>query len=233
MKPWVLVLSCEHAVNTVPPVYRKYFQGHEELLHTHRGIDFGAQAVAKHLSTVFNCDFVQAQATRLLIDCNRRLTNPDCFSEITSPLSITVKQAIIQAYYVPFREKVINLISKYIKEGYQVWHLSIHSFTPIMNNLIRNADIGLLYDPRRLGERQLAKQWQLHLKQQHPDLRIRLNYPYRGITDGFTSFLRMQFNEHDYLGFEVENNQALMGDSQSVKHIADVLASTLKLLLVR
>ncbi|CEK09502.1 N-formylglutamate amidohydrolase [Legionella hackeliae] len=231
MKPCVLVLSCEHAVNSVPITYQKYFNGHEALLNTHRGIDFGALGVANYFKQSFNCDLVQANATRLLIDCNRRLSNPACFSEITAGLSQLEKQAIIEEYYTPFRENVINIISNYINLGYQVWHFSIHSFTPVMNDLARNADIGFLYDPKRIKEKALAKAWKLALKTQSGRLRVRLNYPYRGITDGFTSFLRTQFDEETYLGLEVENNQALMTNSQSVTQVAEALASALHSIL--
>lgn len=231
-KPRILFLSCEHAVNTVPVAYRAYFNGHNELLNTHRGIDFGALTIAKHLSSVFHCELIQAHATRLLIDCNRKLSNPHCFSEITQPLSKTVRQAIIQEYYLPYREKVIAAIDAYIKKGMQVWHLSIHSFTPIFNNLVRNADIGLLYDPRRSNERFLAKHWQLQLKQQNSELRVRMNYPYRGITDGFTSYLRKKFDNDQYLGLEVENNQAIVKDEKLTLSLAKTLAKTLQPILL-
>ncbi|KTC77874.1 N-formylglutamate amidohydrolase [Legionella brunensis] len=233
MKAKLLVLSCEHAVNTVPSIYQKYFNGNEALLDTHRAIDFGALTIANYLSNFFGCELIQARATRLLIDCNRRLSNPNCFSEITASLPKAEKQAIIQEYYTPFREQVVNLVKHHIRRGYQVWHLSIHSFTPIMNNLVRNADVSFLYDPRRSPEKNLAKQWQLAFKQQVKDLRVRLNYPYRGVTDGFTSFLRTQFNEDKYLGLEIESNQALMRDNQSVAYVAKALATTLKSVYVR
>ncbi|ASQ47165.1 N-formylglutamate amidohydrolase [Legionella clemsonensis] len=231
MNTRILVLSCEHAVNTVPAAYQKYFIDHEALLNTHRGIDFGALAIARHLSKAFDCDLVQAKATRLLIDCNRRLTNPACFSEITAGLPKAEKQAIIEEYYLPFREHVISIISNYIALGYEVWHFSIHSFTPVMNDLPRNADIGFLYDPKRIKERMLARAWQSILKAETDQFRVRLNYPYLGITDGFTSFLRKQFDGAMYVGLEVENNQALMGNDHSLMQVAEALVLTLRPLL--
>lgn len=165
MRKPVLVLSCEHAVNTVPNEYTAYFLEHEGLLYTHRGIDFGALDIATHLSDYFNCDLIQAKATRLLIDCNRRLANPYCFSEITAPLPIETKKQIIRDFYSPFREEVKTLISTYVKCGYQVWHFSVHSFTPVLNGLIRNADIGFLYDPARSNEKVLAKKMAVRIKE--------------------------------------------------------------------
>ncbi|MDI9818740.1 MULTISPECIES: N-formylglutamate amidohydrolase [unclassified Legionella] len=230
MKPARLILSCEHGVNTVPPVYQDYFVDQEALLHSHRGIDFGSLAIASYLSQALNCELIQAKATRLLIDCNRSLSHPRCFSEISAPLPKAVKEEIIQQYYLPFRKAVEKSIANHISQGYQVLHLSIHSFTPVIDNLMRNADIGLLYDPARSTERILAKEWQSKLNH-HCTLRVRMNYPYRGISDGFTSALRRQFSEHDYLGLEIENNQALVSDDNSLKYLSESLVMTLKSLL--
>ena len=44
-----------------------------------------------------------------------------------------------------------------------------------------------------------------------PDLRVRLNYPYRGDSDGLTTWLRRRHPAARYLGIELEINQALVG----------------------
>jgi len=59
-----------------------------------------------------------------------------------------------------------------------------------MNGIVRNADIGFLYDPRRPSEKELAQLWREEIKKQCSDYRIRMNYPYTGISDGFTTALR-------------------------------------------
>ncbi|HHF7349517.1 TPA: N-formylglutamate amidohydrolase [Legionella feeleii] len=226
MKPLGLVISCEHAVNTVPVAYQKQFAPYRHLLESHSGIDFGALFIARYLQQVFNCDFIQAQATRLLIDCNRSLTHPRCFSEITINLPQAEKEQLIQQYYLPFRQAVVTKIEEQIAQDRQVLHLSIHSFTPILNAKERNADIGFLYDPGRASEKMLAREWQQQLKQHHSQLRTRLNYPYLGISDGFTRALRKQFVDQDYAGIEVETNQALVRDEKTLIKVAEALATT-------
>ena len=228
MRKIALIVSCEHAVDTVPEIYQQYFASYSALLQTHRGIDFGALTIAKHLQSIFGCDFIQAQATRLLIDCNRSLRHPRCFSEISTKFSKEQKRQLIEQFYLPFRHSVEQLIGQHIAEGRQVLHLSIHSFTPMWMDIVRNADIGLLYDPRRDSERNLARQWQQQLKLYSNTFRIRLNYPYRGVSDGFTSTLREQFADKDYAGLEVESNQTLIADEKSLFSLADILALTLK-----
>ncbi|MBA2657788.1 MAG: N-formylglutamate amidohydrolase [Tatlockia sp.] len=228
MKSIALIISCEHAVNTVPEAYTDLFAPHQELLISHRGIDFGSLDIAKALCTSFNCDFVQAQTTRLLIDCNRSLSHRQCFSEISTVLSVEDKTSVIQSYYLPFRQKIEQKIEQSIKLEKQVLHLSIHSFTPIFNEIERNIDLGLLYDPRRLSEKMLAQRWLKEIRKQDKTLRAYANRPYRGISDGFTTALRKRFANGDYTGIEVEINQFLAVNHQKLDYLTNLLGSSLE-----
>ncbi|MDI1352922.1 MAG: N-formylglutamate amidohydrolase [bacterium] len=223
----VILLSCEHAVNTVPEPYQYLFGDFSNLLESHRGIDFGALTIAEHLQEQLSCTLIQAHATRLLIDCNRSINHRSCFSEVTSHLDQLTKQHIIDVYYTPYRQQIINLISNYVKQGVQVIHLSIHSFTPVMDGTIRNADIAFLYDPKRQEEQFLAKRWNIELKKINPAYRIRMNYPYQGISDGLTTALRKQFAPHQYLGVEIESNQALTQNVHQLTTLKIILAESL------
>lgn len=230
-KPIALLLSCEHAVNTVPPAYSGLFKEQKQVLDTHRGIDHGALEIANHLNHVFACSYTQATVSRLLIDCNRSLGHAQCFSEFTKELPAAEKQHLINTYYLPFRQHTENLIHAQIESGCQVLHLSIHSFTPELNGIKRNAGIGLLYDHARHGEQEVARIWRGLLLQQTPNYRVRMNYPYHGNTDSFTTALRKRYTELDYLGIEVESNQALLEDNDSRDEMCNVLSSSLHELL--
>lgn len=204
-----IVISCEHASNAVPAQYSLLFKPYEKLLNTHQGIDFGALAMAKHMHEEIKSTLFTASATRLLIDCNRQLKNPGCFSHITKSLSKSEKKYIESHYYTPYRSEVERFILAQINRGYRVIHLSIHSFTPILNGNVRTADIGFLYDSRRNSEKILAQKWRQLLSPMLPKLKMRMNYPYLGKADGFTSYLRKFYNEQSYLGLELEFNQSL------------------------
>ena len=58
-------------------------------------------------------------------------------------------------------------------------------------------------------ETNYAKSLQSQLRQQ-TGLRIRLNYPYLGRADGMTTWLRKQYTQTQYLGIEIELNQAFL-----------------------
>ena len=231
MKKIALVISCEHAVDSIPVPYQSLFVPFKNLLASHRGIDFGALAIAEHLAKQVHCDFIQATTSRLLVDCNKSINHPHCFSEVTRDLPSEEKQRILDLYYWPFRQEVMDAIKKHIEQGSQVWHLSVHSFTPVLHGIVRNADIGFLYDPRCAPERAIARQWKMEIQKQTPEYKIRMNYPYLGVSDGLTSKMRKIYTSEVYLGIEVESNQALTQNTQNIDNLKKNLAiSLLKLL---
>ena len=63
--------------------------------------------------------------------------------------------------------------------------------------------------------------------QQAMDRRVRRNYPYRGAADGLTTALRRLFKPKDYLGLEIEINQALLA-SVSFHNVARTLVETIR-----
>lgn len=235
MKPYALVISCEHAVNTVPRAYLHLFKSHLDVLKTHQAIDFGAAALAEHLAHITNCDYVAAAATRLLIDCNRSLMHHHCFCAWTNALDSAEKASLIATYYQPFRQRVIQCIKQHVAAGQRVLHLSIHSFTPVLHGITRQTDIGFLYDPTRVAEKEFARGWKAVLSKQAPAYRVRMNYPYRGTSDGFTRSLRKNDSSgDDYIGIEVEINQALMqSDVRQHALIEAITQSLLALLSVK
>lgn len=231
MKPTVLVITCEHGGNDVPKPYQVLFADSQEVLETHRALDLGVLPIADYLGNRFGCDYIKTTVTRLLIDCNRRLNHPHCFSEFSKSLPKKDKQALIDEVYYPHRKTTADIIQRHIDAGKQVLHLSIHSFTPELNGVTRNSAISLLYDTKRHGEREVARIWQNLILIHPPAYRVRLNYPYTGASDGFTSSLRKLHSEHDYLGIEVECNQALTKDKESLNTLCLILGDSLHELL--
>jgi predicted N-formylglutamate amidohydrolase len=206
-KPVSLLITCEHGGNRIPPRYRHLFHGHEELLQTHRGYDAGGLTMAKDLAGAFQATLFVATISRLLIDLNRSIGHPKLYSEATRDAPVGVRREILEAHYLPYRNQVEAHIAGEVAKGRRVIHISSHSFTPVLDGEVRNADIGLLYDPGRAAEARLCLDWQAALKSYAPVIRVRRNYPYTGKSDGFTGYLRRQFAEGTYAGIELEVNQ--------------------------
>lgn len=218
------ILSCEHGGNQIPASYLPLFDNAEAVLKTHRGWDPGALALFERLKPLAHVSH-SSTVSRLLIELNRSLHHSSLFSSYTSSLSQDVKQGLITSYYTPYRQLIQEAIQAYLAKNKQVFHLSIHSFTPVLDGEVRNADIGLLYDPGRKEEKTFCAHWKAQLQQEMPQLVVRYNYPYRGTADGFTTYLRKQFPQ-DYVGIEVELNQRWAGDTGVYKAIYESLKKT-------
>lgn len=206
-RPAHFLITCEHGGNRIPPRYRRYFSGDEALLKTHRGYDPGALAVARELAKGFAAPLYFSTTSRLLIDLNRSIGHPRLYSEATRNAAAPDRSNILKRYYLPYRHKVEAAVAEAIAHGGQVIHISSHSFTPELGGRVRNADIGLLYDPARQAEHALCRRWQAALVAGAPGLRVRRNYPYTGKSDGLTAYLRTRFPSDVYAGIELEINQ--------------------------
>lgn len=202
-----LVITCEHGGNQIPNGYRHLFRDCRALLESHRGFDAGALVMAKALAKHFEAPLVTSTISRLLVDLNRSVGHRDLHIKEVSDLSATIRHKIIDEYYQPYRSDAQNKLSEQIALWGRVLHISCHSFTNNYNGVIRKADIGLLYDPARRGERDLCSHWKAALNTITPDLTVRRNYPYFGRNDGFTSSMRKIYPPELYLGIELEMNQ--------------------------
>jgi predicted N-formylglutamate amidohydrolase len=202
------LITCEHGGHDIPSWLSPELNIPIEVLESHRGWDIGALPVARLLSSSADY-FLEMTVSRLCIELNRSLHHQDLFSEYSKNLVPDFKRRLIEEIYQPYRKEAEGIIADWLKSGHTVIHLSIHSFTPILNGVVREAEIGLLYDSKNSAERAFCLGWQAQVKKAHPGLRVRLNYPYRGSSDGFTTALRKKFQSSvgRYLGVEVEMNQ--------------------------
>jgi predicted N-formylglutamate amidohydrolase len=204
------VISCEHGGNRIPLPYRRLFRRQRALLDSHRGYDPGALVMARALAAAFDAQIVVSTVSRLLIDLNRSVGHPQLFSAATRGAAANVRARIFERHYQPYRARVEDLVRQAATRGRRLIHISSHSFTPALNGDVRNADVGLLYDPGRYGEAELCARWKASLAAIAPALRVRRNYPYAGKGDGLTSYLRRRFPPDAYVGVELEINQRIV-----------------------
>lgn len=224
MKPTVLLITCEHAVNEIPPDYLDLFSEQLAILSSSKAYDIGAQRVARQLSERLTCDYNETRVSKLLIDCSASLTKLRCFSEQSKQLASAERKSLLTNYYYPYRQQTQSLIEQHIQQGQQVLHLGIHSFSA--DN--PNAQIGLLYDSKRHGEREVSRILCRLLQQQNPECQVRFNYPFAGSHDNFLAILRKQYSEHDLLNIDLEINQTLLVNDKSSNQMIDLLEVSLR-----
>lgn len=210
-----LVISCEHAGNEVPPEWRSLFRGKDRLLASHRGWDPGALEAAQSFVRVMGVHQLHSNpTTRLLADPNRSEHNPAIWSEVTRGLPPESKERILGEYWRPWRIEVQAAVEEEIERSGWVFHLSVHTFTPVLKGVRRTMDVGFLYDPRNRNDVEFCKSWRGVLHELEPSLTVRMNAPYRGVSDGVVSAFRKNFGQRRYLGVELEINQRFLKKSE-------------------
>lgn len=228
-----LLLTCEHGGNLIPAAYTPLFQGQEEVLKTHRGYDIGALELFNTMKPVADVSFF-SETSRLLVELNRSLHHAKLFSEFTQVLPPAEKERLLEKHYKPYREQVEQMVDDFVSAGRRLLHVAVHTFTPVLDGEERKADIGLLYDPKRVHEQTYCKEWKAALNKADKELLVRFNYPYLGISDGFATYLRRKFTADQYVGIELEVNQKfpLQGGARW-QQIQALLTSTLQDVLLR
>lgn len=222
--PVSVVVTCEHASRAVPPALRGRLRLVPARLRSHRGFDPGARALARTLAVRLGAPLVLGRVTRLVVDLNRSPHNPAVFSSITRGLALDDREAILASWHAPHWGVVQALVDEALAEASLVVHLAAHSFTPVLAGKRRDFDVGLLYDPARPREAALVEGWRAALTKTVPWLRVRLNAPYRGASDGLTTALRRRLPATRYAGIEVEANQALLATPVRWRHVRQALA---------
>jgi predicted N-formylglutamate amidohydrolase len=221
------VVTCEHASNRVPEDLSAIFRPHRALLKTHRGYDIGALAIASHLAATLAAPLFVGEVSRLVVELNRAPDSASLFSIATRGLDAPAKRALLDRYYTPWRTAVREHIARALAP---VLHLSVHSFTPELEGKTRELEIGLLFDPRRAREKSFCERWRraINADPDAQDLRVKMNLPYRGTSDGHTTALRATFPAPRYLGVELEVNNALLSTRRNQERIGALLARTLR-----
>lgn len=220
-----LLITCEHASNRLPAAFLDVARRAGAALQTHRGYDPGTLELGRLFARRFRAPIFVGKWSRLLIELNRSLQHPRLWSEFSRDLPAARRRALVEDYYLPHRDGVEETIRRLIGKGGRVLHVGVHSFTPNLDGHERNADVGLLYDPARRPEREFSRRWQAVLRERS-NLRVRLNYPYRGVADGLTTHLRRRFNAREYQGIELEVNQRFVGTARW-RDVQRVLADSL------
>ena len=206
----ILILTCEHASNKLPAAFKSAVPA--EVLKTHRAYDIGAAQVFRKLVKFAKPEFsCEGKYSRLFVDLNRTITNKSAFSDYLRNNEKAKAQAT--TYWNEYRAAIEKFVDSALKPKTraaksepEIVHLGIHSFTPELNGKVRNTDIGILYDPSRPKECELAQVIKAEIKRLHPEMKVRFNYPYKGTSDGLTTTLRKKLGPR-YAGLEIEINQ--------------------------
>jgi predicted N-formylglutamate amidohydrolase len=222
------VLTCEHASPAVPPEYVDLGLAPAQL-REHIGWDIGAAAVTEELSHQLRAPAVLSATSRLLVDCNRDLSDVDLMPHASHGIRIPGNARIdpgerddrLRRFYDPYHEAVDAMLRRHP----DALLLSIHSFTPELDGRPRPFDVGVLFDD---AHDELAER--LALGVAAAGLSVRRNEPYSGL-DGLIFSARMHGRRHGVRYLELEVNNGLLrhdGEARAVaRRLVDAVARLL------
>src|SRR5215470_15314405 len=148
------IVTCEHASNRVPARYGALGLTRRRL-QEHIAWDPGAAIIARLLAEHLGCPLHLGRWCRLLVDLNRSRGHEKLIAATSFGVAVPANASLqadeverrMRLYYDPYRTAATRDIERAIARGGACLHWSMHSFTPAVNGVRRDCDVGLLYDP--------------------------------------------------------------------------------------
>lgn len=173
------LVICDHASRFIPPEYGDLGVSEQEIAR-HIGWDIGAGDVARELARQIDAPAVLCGTSRLVIDCNRRLGDPNSIPEVSDGtpvpgnrgLSAAERNRRAERFFQPYHAEIERRLDVFATPPALI---SVHSFTPVMAGFARPWHVGLLYD----GDDRLARPIVDALRRE-PSLIVGDNEPYSG-----------------------------------------------------
>ncbi|WP_314085062.1 N-formylglutamate amidohydrolase [Shinella sp. M31] len=223
-----IILVCEHASRLLPKSLGTLGLS-QEALASHIAWDPGALAVARRMAKSLDATLIFQRFSRLVYDCNRPPESPAAMPEKSEVFDVpgnagldqAARDARTEALYLPFREKLADLVKSRIAEGRAPVIVTMHSFTPVYFGKPREVEIGILHDAdTRIADGMLAAAKSAGL------YAVRRNEPY-GPEDGVTHTLREHGLANGLPNVMIEVRNDLIRDEVGQGVVADYLAGLL------
>ena len=148
-----LLVVCDHASRRIPSSLNNL--GLDELaLGRHIASDIGAGDVAEALSARLDAPAVLAGYSRLVIDCNRGLSDPTSILAVSDGEFIPGNQGLgeaerderVRQFFHPYHDAIRRRLQGFERRGIVPAFIAVHSFTPIFRKVRRPWQIGILWD---------------------------------------------------------------------------------------
>ncbi len=175
-----ILIVCEHAGCIIPrSLNRLGLISELELEKQHIAWDIGAKAVAMGMADRLGAGFIWQNYSRLVIDCNRPPHSPTSIPAISDHIPIPGNMALgpdetharINEIFTPYDD----LCRKVMASDDIKLVISLHSFTPTMNNIERPWEISFLFDKGKHTQKNMAA----FISEESPHLNIGFNEPYQ------------------------------------------------------
>ncbi len=224
---WLLI--SEHAGKQVPE-YLNNLGLPIHLFDEHIGHDIGAYEMTLALSEKLDATAIVCNYSRLVIDCNRPLTDSSCMPAISDGIVIPANTALstddrlarINGIYQPFHGVVFQVLADKLARNPKTKIANIHSFTPMLaeEGKKRPWDIGFIYRNPKPSVKIME-----NLRRQTNHC-IGDNQPYDGfIHKGYT--IPAHCESQEMQGFLVEFRQNLINTPIGIEYWSDTLINAI------
>lgn len=228
-----IILCCDHASNRVPESLSQLGLA-DEYLQEHIAWDIGAAKLTERLAEKLNCTALLNNYSRLVVDCNRYLSDPSAFAQKSDTLVVPgnvelhemEKAARAEAIYYSYHRSIRKVLETFDVGVRTPVLISIHSFTKqLRGKPERDIDVGVLWDKDPRIPLPL-----LDFLREQGDLVVGDNEPYSGrdIAD-YTVDHHAETKGYAYVSLEVRND--LISDEQGVERWANLLAQAFEKIL--
>ncbi len=223
--PIDFIVSCEHASNAIPEA----LQGlglPPEALAEHHSWDAGASEIATYLAEYLEAPLFLGQWSRLVADLNRPEDIPQVVPEVAFGLAVpgntkidaAERRSRLERYHRPYWGAVMGEIQRRLDATERrVLHVSMHSFTPEYEGVVRSVSIGVMFDPDYPLENELGDRIVHRIRER--GLVSEVNEPYDGRAAALTTSCRNRFDATRYAGIEIEMNQKHLGELELIQTV--------------
>jgi len=156
----------------------------ESELRRHIAWDIGIAGVTEILSETLDTAAVLQAYSRLVIDCNRRPEWDSSIPTVSETTAIPGNVAIspqqraarYREIFQPYHDCIAELLDGSAGEGRRSVLVAMHSFTPVFKGMVREVEVGVLYNPAARDIR--LPSLMLDLLRAEGDLIVGDNQPY-------------------------------------------------------
>ena len=223
-----LVMTCEHAGNELPPGFELSEQ-EREWLEDHWGWDIGAERLVRALMEREPAVAVLSRYSRLLCDVNRHLDRWDLARphvggepiDFNAELTERDLQQRVDRFHTPYHEAVDECLSEVNRHSPEFFLVSVHTFTPVLGEEVRDMEVGLLFDH---GQEHYIEPIYEELEAEKFD--VAYNEPYSG-KEGFIYSVERHGSNYGVRFLEIEVRNDLVDTNEGADQVAEGLSRAL------
>lgn len=228
-----LLFTVDHASQHIPASHNNMGLTDPSLLHRHIAWDIGIEDVTRRLADKLSATAIYARFSRLLLDANRypedMALTPAVSDGVLIPdnknISARDKKQRIETYFKPYHKSIEQLLNMKIETHGLPLLISMHSFTPIMNDFERPWHIGVLWD----RDDRIARPM-LEILRKNSSLVVGDNDPYSA-RDPLGYTMSVHGMDRGVPNVAIEIKQDLIDTHQGAEKWACIMADTISQLL--